>query len=150
MGIKTIRFDDLDGSTEETTPLETVPFTVEGTDYEIDLHADNAAKFRGVLGPYISAGRKATAKRTATAASTSGRSGASGGAKPDREQNKAIRDWARAHGYGINDRGRIPVAVQDAYHLGGDAAVAALQQCPGWGPVAETPAPVGEPVAVGG
>ena len=146
MGIRTIKFDDLDGSTEETTPLETVPFTVEGTDYEIDLHADNAAKFRGVLGPYISAGRKATAKRTAPVASTSGRSGA----KPDREQNKAIRDWARAHGYGINDRGRIPVDVQDAYHLGGDEAVAALRQCRGWGPVAETPAPVGDPVAVGG
>lgn len=28
---------------------------------------------------------------------------------------KAIREWARANGYDVSDRGRIPADVMDAY-----------------------------------
>jgi hypothetical protein len=34
----------------------------------------------------------------------------------DREQNQAIREWARSKGMKVNDRGRIPTEVVDAYH----------------------------------
>ncbi len=34
----------------------------------------------------------------------------------DREQNQAIRDWARKRGMKVSDRGRIPAEVLDAYH----------------------------------
>ena len=33
----------------------------------------------------------------------------------DREQNRAIRDWARAQGMKVSDRGRIPADVLQAY-----------------------------------
>ncbi len=34
----------------------------------------------------------------------------------DREQNQAIRVWARKNGYEVSDRGRIPSEVVEAYH----------------------------------
>jgi hypothetical protein len=37
-------------------------------------------------------------------------------ASADREQNQAIRDWARKQGFKVSDRGRIPAEVLDAYH----------------------------------
>jgi hypothetical protein len=148
VGTKTLKFDDLDGTSEDRAAIETVPFTIDGTDYEIDLHSEHAAALRGTLGQYISAGRKATAtQRKATATPTTGRAPA----KADREQNAAIREWAKTHGYPISERGRIPVDVMDAYNTGGDEGVSKLQALPGWGPVAATPAetPAEQPVPVG-
>ena len=37
-------------------------------------------------------------------------------AAADREQNQAIREWARKQGMKVSDRGRIPAEVLDAYH----------------------------------
>lgn len=34
----------------------------------------------------------------------------------DRSQVAGMRKWARAHGYKVSDRGRLPQAVQDAYN----------------------------------
>jgi len=34
----------------------------------------------------------------------------------DREQNQAIREWARGKGMKVNDRGRIPSDVVEAFH----------------------------------
>ena len=34
----------------------------------------------------------------------------------DREQNRAIREWARAQGKKISDRGRIPEDIVAEYH----------------------------------
>ena len=39
-----------------------------------------------------------------------------GRASIDREQNQAIRDWARKRGMKVSDRGRIPAEVLEAYH----------------------------------
>jgi hypothetical protein len=33
----------------------------------------------------------------------------------NREQTKAIRDWARQNGYELSDRGRIPATVIEAF-----------------------------------
>jgi hypothetical protein len=37
-------------------------------------------------------------------------------ASADREQNQAIREWARKQGMNVSDRGRIPKEVTDAYN----------------------------------
>jgi hypothetical protein len=37
-------------------------------------------------------------------------------ASVDREQNQAIREWARKQGMKVNDRGRIPAELLEAYH----------------------------------
>ena len=63
--------DDLTGGPAE----QTTRFAFEGTDYEIDLNAKNAAKFSKQLAPYLEHARRASraqarrAGRTAEAAS---------------------------------------------------------------------------------
>lgn len=102
--------DDLDGSEAE----ESVEFGLDGVSYEIDLSADNAEELRDALAQYVeharrSGGRKRSATRAAAKAT----------ARPatvDREQNQAIRAWARKIGYNVSDRGRIPSEVVEAYH----------------------------------
>lgn len=110
--------DDLDGT--ERPDIETIDFSLDDKHYEIDLHADNAAALRAALAAYIEAGRKVTGKATASKGAT----GARTVARPsvDKEQNQAIRAWAKSHGWPISDRGRIPQEVQDAWHIGGTAA----------------------------
>lgn len=102
--------DDLDGGTAE----ETVEFGIDGVTYEIDLSNDNAAKLRDALAGYVAHARRAGGRRRASAAAPK-RSGG-GRASVDREQNAAMREWARKNGYKVSDRGRIPAEVVEAYH----------------------------------
>ena len=95
--------DDLDG-TDLGENANTLSFAFDGKDYAIDLSDENAETFRQVIAPYIEAGRRVTGTRTKTTRtrSTSG-------------NTKAVRQWARANGYDVSDRGRIPDNVMDAY-----------------------------------
>lgn len=104
--------DDIDGGTAE----ETVEFGLDGSTYHIDLSKPNAGKLRESLSDYVSNARKASARRKASLPVR--RSSGSGRASVDREQNAAIREWARKNGYNVSDRGRIPAEVLDAYHKG--------------------------------
>jgi hypothetical protein len=110
--IREIRLvDDLDGEKAD----ETVEFGLDGKNYEIDLSTGNADRLRDALASYVGAARKVAANRQrATALSTNG----AAPRKPsiDREQNQAIRDWARKRGMKVSDRGRIPAEVLEAYH----------------------------------
>jgi hypothetical protein len=98
--------DDLDGGTADRT----VTFGWEGHTFEIDLSKKNIAALDGALKPYIEAGRRARASagRGRPGAAVR-RSGARRGAIPD------LRQWARANGHEISDRGRISAAVVAAY-----------------------------------
>jgi len=100
-----ILVDDLDGS--EAT--EQVEFAVDGRSYEIDLSAENSAKLREVLEPYISAARGRSRRRTTSVSAAVPRPAA------DREHNQAIRKWAAGQGMKISERGRIPSNVLEAY-----------------------------------
>jgi hypothetical protein len=98
--------DDLDG----VEAAETVEFALDGTRYEIDLSADNAAKFRDALAVYI-----ANARRSSRPGPRVG----TNRVKPqrtDREQTSAIREWARNNGHQVGEKGRIPSQVLEAYH----------------------------------
>lgn len=94
--------DDLDGSPAE----ETITFTVDGKSYEIDLNTENAAAFRGELERYMTAGRRVGTMR---------RSPSRGAAQRSSQETAAIREWARANGHEVSDRGRISREVADAY-----------------------------------
>jgi len=103
--------DDIDGSEAE----ETLEFGLDGVSYQIDLSGGNAGKLRSVLTDYVdharrSGGRKRGPGRPAVV----GR--ATRTASVDRDQNQAIREWARKKGYKVSDRGRIPKEVTEAYH----------------------------------
>ena len=110
--------DDLDGEAAD----ETVEFGIDGKSYEIDLSKENASRLRDVLADFVSAARRAGGRRRG--GGSAGTSTASGGAGTapkgrsaiDREQNQAIREWARKRGMKVSDRGRIPAEVLEAYH----------------------------------
>jgi hypothetical protein len=102
--------DDLDQGKAD----ETVTFGIDGSNYEIDLSAKNAAKLRDVLAPYVANARRASRGPGRAAASVAGRRGR--GARGDREQTQAIREWARKNGHKVGEKGRIPASILEAYH----------------------------------
>ncbi|MFJ8040678.1 Lsr2 family protein [Kitasatospora sp. NPDC096147] len=106
--VQVILEDDLDGGSAD----ETVTFALDGVAYEIDLKSANADKLRGLLAPYVDKGRKQSG-RLAGGRRTGGRSAARPAAgAPDTAK---IRAWAKENGHEVNDRGRVPSVVRDAY-----------------------------------
>ncbi|KAA9152420.1 Lsr2 family protein [Amycolatopsis acidicola] len=101
--------DDLDGSEAD----ETVEFGLDGINYQIDLSSDNAEELRDALAQYVEHARRAGGRKRAGRPSAKP---AASSASVDREQNQAIRAWARKNGYQVSDRGRIPSEVVEAYH----------------------------------
>lgn len=105
--------DDLDGGQAD----ETVEFGLDGVSYQIDLSADNAGDLREAMANYVSSARRAGGRKKPgpRPGSGSGRS-SSGSTSADREQNQAIREWARKRGLKVSDRGRIPADIVEQYH----------------------------------
>ncbi|MGW7594836.1 histone-like nucleoid-structuring protein Lsr2 [Streptomyces rubiginosohelvolus] len=103
--VQVLLVDDLDGGEAD----ETVTFALDGKTYEIDLTTTNADKLRDALEPYTKGGRR-------TGGRASGGRGkaraAAGGAGQDTAK---IRAWAKENGYEVNDRGRVPATVREAY-----------------------------------
>jgi Lsr2 len=96
--IQTLLIDDLDGSAAEGT----VRFGLDGTEYEIDLNAGHANELREALARYVDAARRVGGS-TRTPARGSRRGPANG--KVDTTE---VREWARAQGIEVKDRGRVP------------------------------------------
>lgn len=101
--------DDLEGG----EAAETVKFGLDGVSYEIDLNSKNAKKLRDALQPFVAVARREGRGAVVPGGRTARRRG---GAVSDREQNKAIREWARKAGKQVSDRGRIPQEIVDEYH----------------------------------
>lgn len=104
--------DDLDGS--EAT--QSIVFGLDGQTYEIDLNDTNASDLREVLAPYVGAARKVQVQGSFKRTTVPGKGRAAGGAGgPD---PKVVREWARANGYTVPERGRIPASITEAYEAG--------------------------------
>jgi len=99
--------DDLDGKEAN----ETISFGLDGSNYEIDLSAKNADKLRGAFATYVGVARKA-----GRIPAKAGRRRSGGSATADREQNQAIREWAKKQGLNVSERGRIPAEIVEKYH----------------------------------
>lgn len=100
--VQVLLVDDLDGGEAD----ETVAFAIDGVTYEIDLSTKSANKFRKLLVPYTEGGRRTGGRASrgrATRASNSG---------PDTAK---VRTWAKEAGYEVNERGRIPASIMEAY-----------------------------------
>jgi hypothetical protein len=97
--------DDIDGSKAD----ESITFSLDGTNYEIDLSKKNAAKLRAGLQPFLQVAQKIGRSRPPVAQ----RRGTP--AKMDRAQNQAIRDWAQRKGLNVSPRGRISQAIIEQY-----------------------------------
>jgi hypothetical protein len=98
--VQVVLVDDLDGGPAD----ETVSFALDGTHYEIDLSAANAAALRNSVARFVAHARKA------------GRAGPAGRrARRGAGQAAAIRAWAREQGIEVNERGRVSAQVAARY-----------------------------------
>lgn len=87
---------------------ETVRFSLDGALYEIDLIGPKADELRGVLAPFITAGRRQGA--------TPARRRRGGATAPRATSGTAdAREWARANGFEVSDRGRISREILTQY-----------------------------------
>lgn len=103
--VQVLLIDDVDAS----TAVETVVFALEGTTYEIDLSAENAQALRDDLAKWTAHARKQVGRKaSAPAPAARGKGGRRG------DLGK-VREWARANGHAVSDRGRISSALQEAY-----------------------------------
>ena len=88
--------DDLDGGKAD----ETITFSVDGARYAIDLSAKNAQQLRDSLNRYIEAARKDKGVRAPS-------HGAGRKATQAGPNTSDVREWAKAQGYGVSERGRV-------------------------------------------
>ena len=98
--IQTLFIDDLDGGEAEGT----VRFGLDGTEYEIDLSAQNAEALRKALARYVSAARRPPGSPRRP--SRNGRRASANGLS-----TTEVREWAKAQGIEVKDRGRIPAEL---------------------------------------
>ena len=98
--IQTLLIDDLDGGEAEGT----VRFGLDGAEYEIDLNAEHAQALRDELARYVGAARRVGggARRPARG----GRKASSNGLN-----TTEVREWAKAQGIEVKDRGRVPAEL---------------------------------------
>ena len=102
--IEIILVDDMDGS----VAAETVRFGIDGSEYEIDLSTENATELREALARYTAVARRRVV----------GSGGSAVRSRTPRLQGArvgAIRRWAVDNGYKVSSRGRVPVALVQAY-----------------------------------
>lgn len=101
--VQVLLVDDVDGSAAE----ETVTFALDGVSYEIDLTAANAAKLRDALAEWVGHARKVGGRSSRSSAPRARRASSS--------DAQAVRDWAKANGYTVSERGRISAEIKTAY-----------------------------------
>ena len=92
--------DDVDGGPAE----QTLQFRLGTAEYEIDLNAKNARRFRNQMAPFIEHARKAGRgpRRPARPVSV-------------RQHSAGVRAWAKERGIPVSDRGRIPASLIQQY-----------------------------------
>jgi hypothetical protein len=96
--------DDLDGADIPAGKGETVPFALDGKSYEIDLRTKNASALRRALAPYVEAGRPIKNGRGMRVIRTAVGADA-----------RTVKEWARANGFDVSDRGRVPAHIREAF-----------------------------------
>ncbi|MGQ4426400.1 Lsr2 family protein [Streptomyces violaceoruber] len=102
--ILTVYTDDLTG--HESGEVQTHSFSLDGVNYEIDLVPESYDKLFEALAPFIEGGRKIGRtkgpgrRRKETADGTSA---------------EELRAWARRNNYQVNDRGRVPAHIREAF-----------------------------------
>jgi hypothetical protein len=104
--------DDLNGS----EAAETIDFSLDGRDYQVDLSEDNALKLRDSIAEFVAAARRAPrGPRASGRGNTGGNVNKGAPTRRDREQTAAIRAWAQQNGRIVAERGRVPKAIVEEY-----------------------------------
>lgn len=101
--VQVLLVDDLDGTAAD----ETVTFGLDGVAYEIDLTTEHASELRAALVSWVGHARKVSGRSTGRSTARS--------QSPSSSDAQAIRDWAKANGHQVSERGRISAEVRAAY-----------------------------------
>jgi Lsr2 len=109
MAQRVVLTDDLDGS--EAT--QTISYTIDGQEYEIDLSEENVQRFHGALEPFVANSRQV--QRQAAPGRRNRGDGRRKGGTSGRSDIPQIRAWAESQGMDVSARGRIKTEVIDAY-----------------------------------
>lgn len=105
---------------DEVEGVETVAFGLDGAAYEIDACEEHANALRDAFAPYVGAARRggrpapAAAGRKSQGRAKPAANGA-GSSSGGKERVQEIREWARANGHTVSERGRLSGAVVAAY-----------------------------------
>lgn len=102
MARRVILSDDFTGL--ESDDVKPLVFSVNEKYYEIDLGDASQIKFTKAIKPFIDKARETTRLRASSL----------GMASAETEAN-AIREWAKANGKEVAERGRIPQEIKDEY-----------------------------------
>jgi septation ring formation regulator EzrA len=108
MAQRVVLSDDLDGS----EAIQTIIYTIDGQEYEIDLSEENIQRFHEALEPFVSASRQVQRQAAPTRRRGDGRRRSGSRWRDDIPQ---IRAWAESQGMDVSARGRIKKEVLDAY-----------------------------------
>jgi len=103
MARRVILSDDFTG--EESEDVSTVTYSFENKYYEIDLSEKSAAAFEKLLAKHIEKSREITAANAISRFREN-----------EDSELKAMREWARANGYDVGDRGRLSDEIKTKYH----------------------------------
>ncbi len=106
--VQVILVDDIDGGEAD----ETVSFSLDGVNYEIDLSESNAQELREAFAHWVGHARRVSGRSTARRSSGAKKNGAAAAARPDLSE---VRAWAREAGYEVSDRGRVSSQILQAY-----------------------------------
>lgn len=117
MATREVLVDDLDGS---EVAVETVPFGIDGSQYEIDLSRENAKELRKVLARYAKVARPVRSRngqpKFAGPASPSPKASRSANGKAKGVPSASeVRAWCRENGIDVTPTGRVPQALVDQY-----------------------------------
>lgn len=104
--IVTVYTDDLTGT--ESDEVQTHTFSLNGVSYEVDLAPDSYDQLLDAFGPYLKVARKVSGRHRRGV--TKRRNGMQDG--PSAEE---VRSWAKENGFSVNDRGRVPAEIREAY-----------------------------------
>src|SRR5215470_1500616 len=80
-------------------------FSIDGRDYEIDLCLRHSERFDEAVSRYASQARKASGRPVRTKRRTAAH----------RKHSAQVRAWAKANGFAVSERGRIPTNVVTRY-----------------------------------
>ncbi len=94
----------------EVEGSETITFGLDGSSYEIDVCDPHATELRDAFAAYVGAARRAG--RTPVATARKGRPAARSGGNQNVTE---IREWARATGHQVSERGRLSASLVAAY-----------------------------------
>jgi hypothetical protein len=106
---------------DEVEGVETVAFGLDGASYEVDACEEHATALRDAFAPYVGAARRAgrapaqASGRKGASRTRSSNGAAAGGSGGGKERVQEIREWARANGHTVSERGRLSGAVVAAY-----------------------------------